>query len=151
MKKTFFKITTMLIMLVFVSCSKPTGKSNVTNDSIETTNIKEANDVLPDIVGYYRLPETGCDLALTIIKQNDKLKYYFKGEHIDIEGIAILSKENDDFYITFDGPIGGYPAKTVTGQYTNNSIIIQNYGNSMNNYTYFPDCDEKYLEFAKQN
>ncbi len=33
--------------------------------------------------------------------------------------------------------------------YENGSIAIQNYGNSMNEYIYFEDCDSKYLKFDK--
>ena len=33
--------------------------------------------------------------------------------------------------------------------YENGSIVIQNYGNSMNEYNHFEDCDSKYLKFDK--
>ena len=43
-------------------------------------------------------------------------------------------------YLTF-GKIGG--------MYEKNKIHIQNYGNSMNEYEHFTQCEEKYLTFIK--
>jgi hypothetical protein len=37
----------------------------------------------------------------------------------------------------------------IEGVISDNSIVIQNYGNSMNEYVHFTQCDEKYLTFEK--
>jgi hypothetical protein len=144
--KTFIIV---LMLMVGVACSNPGNNSTAKKDSTAVQNSTPANS-LPDIAGYYRLPETGCDIALTITKEKNGFKYYFKGEHLDLEGIALLSYEGDGYYVTFDGPIGNTPPKTVSGLFKDNTLTIQNEGNSQNNYHYFSDCDEKYLEFKKQ-
>ncbi len=139
----------VLMAMVLVSCHNPGNNNSAKTDSTAVQNSKPAN-TLPDIAGYYRLPETGCDIALTITKEKNGFKYFFKGEHLDLEGVALLSTEADGFYVTFDGPIGNTPPKTVSGLFKDNTLTIQNEGNSQNNYHYFTDCDEKYLEFKKQ-
>jgi hypothetical protein len=37
----------------------------------------------------------------------------------------------------------------IEGVISDNDIVIQNYGNSMNEYNHFTQCDEKYLTFEK--
>lgn len=51
-----------------------------------------------------------------------------------------ISKEDNSTYLIF-GKIEGILKKNV--------IQIQNYGNSMNEYNHFTQCDEKYLSFIK--
>ena len=53
---------------------------------------------------------------------------------------SIKSNGEGGFYIKF---------KKIGGEYKNGSIVIQNYGNSMNEYNHFEDCDSKYLKFDK--
>lgn len=137
-----------LVAIGVVSCkNSATTETNAEVDSVATTKA-EVKSTIPDIAGYYRLPETGCDLALTITKEKDRYRYFFKGEHLDIEGVALVSMEDSTCYVTFDGPIGNAPPKTVSGQFSDNGITIQNSGNADNQYQYF-ECDEKYLEFKK--
>ncbi|MEI6852548.1 MAG: hypothetical protein WCL06_06875 [Bacteroidota bacterium] len=144
------KILIIAIMLmVGVACNNQNNNNSTKTDSTAVQNAKPSANQ-PDIAGYYRLPETGCDIALTITKLNDSYKYFFKGEHLDLEGTALLSTEADGLYVTFDGPIGNTPPKTVSGLFKDNTLTIQNEGNAQNQYHYFKDCDEKYLEFKKQ-
>ncbi len=138
---------TALCSVLAVSCSNNNTGNTSGTDSTATTN-DAAKDSLPDISGYYRLPENGCNIALSITKEIDGYKYYFKGEQLDIEGTAIVSTEQDGIYVTFDGPIGGTEPKTVSGLFIGKTITIQNSGNGDNNYQYF-ECAEKYLEFSK--
>lgn len=106
---------------------------------------------LPDISGVYRLPETSYDLVITFIKKPNGFRYYIKGQHIDVEGDAIVSAEDSLYYVTFDGPTGGNnEPKSLSGVYKDNTLTIQNYGNSQNEYIFFEDCPDKYMEFKKQ-
>jgi len=144
------KIFLVVLMVLFsFSCKNSENKDNSSKENGANVENSKSDNSLPDITGYYRLPELGCNIALTIVKENGVLKYYFKGEHLDLEGIAIVHVEEDIYYVTFDGPIGNTPPKTVSGQFKDNTITIQNYGNAMNNFHYFQDCVDKYLEFKK--
>ncbi len=137
-----------VILVALCSASAVSCSSTNSGKAEATDSTKVANDSLPDISGYYRLPETGCNIALSITKEIDGYRYYFKGEHLDIEGVAIVSAETDGIYVTFDGPIGDAVPKTVSGLFGGKTITIQNSGNAENSYQYF-ECEEKYLEFAK--
>lgn len=137
----------ILMITVGLSCKDAENKSDSGKE--QDINLQKSKTEMPDVTGYYQLPELGCNIALTIVKENGLLKYYFKGEHLDLEGIAIVHSEGDIYYVTFDGPIGNTTPKTVTGQFKDNFITIQNTGNTMNNFHYFLDCGDKYLEFKK--
>ncbi len=141
----------VVLLLAFLGFScQNSGNNSQNNDNASDAQKQGTQAGTPDISGQYSLPENSCDLKLTITKENNAFRYFFKGLHLDLEGTAILSSEDNTTYITFDGPIGNTPPKTVSGQYETNTITIQNYGNASNNYHFFPDCDEKYLVFTKK-
>ena len=140
--KLFNHFAFALSIIVLLACSeKKQSKEKYAHTDTLTA-------VIPNYAGIYKT-EKGCNLNIELIKTNNGYKYLLTGEHYDQEGIAIIDK-SDAIYITFDGPIGNNEPKTVSGQIDGNSILIQNYGNSMNEYHYFVDCDEKFLEFVKQ-
>ena len=53
----------------------------------------------------------------------------------------IISNSEGEFYVQF---------KNFQAAYENDTLVIQNYGNSMNQYIHFKDCDIKFLEFEKE-
>ena len=63
--------------------------------------------------------------------------YKFKPCNILIK----ISKKEGEFYVQF---------KNFQAAYENGTLVIQNYGNSMNQYMHFKDCDIKFLEFEKE-
>jgi hypothetical protein len=145
----FQRILLVSLLVAFgFSCSN-TGNTE-TSGTDSTTGVQKSEPVnsLPDISGMYKLPDGGCKLTLTIKNENNVFKYNFIGEHLDLEGIAIVNMVNGDFYVVFDGPIGNTPPKTVEALYKDNTLTIQNSGNAQNQYQYF-ECSEKYLEFKK--
>lgn len=145
------KVLIIIVMVIFCYSCNNTG-NNATTSKTDSTKVQipAPTNSLPDISGYYRLPETGCNIALTITKEKSGYKYFFKGEHLDLEGIAIVSLEQKECYVTFDGPIGNTSPKTVSGLFEGKTLTIQNEGNASNKYQYFTDCDEKYLVFTKE-
>jgi len=143
------KILVVVLMAIFgFSCSNSGNTENSGTDSTANVQKSEPTSSLPDISGVYKLPDGGCNLILTIKKESNVFKYNFIGEHLDLEGIAIVNKVNEEIYVVFDGPIGNTPPKTVEALYKDNTLTIQNDGNAQNQYHYF-ECDEKYLEFTK--
>lgn len=116
-----------------------------------SVNISKSNILMPDITGVYRLPETSCDIVITFLKDGDDYQYYIKGNHIDVQGKAKVSCSDSTYYVTFDGPTSGNNKPgSLSGQYEENKLLIQNYGNSQNEYSFFDECPYKYLEFVKQ-
>jgi len=136
----------LLVLFLGVSC-----QNAETEKKTATTEKTDQSADLPDLSGVYKLPENTCDLTLEIKSENNQFQYYFKGMNgiIDMTGTLIISKDADDYLVTFDGPIENNAPKTVQGLYKDNTITIQNYGNADQNFTIFSDCDVKYLEFKK--
>jgi hypothetical protein len=141
----YFFLAFALSVVLFIGCN-----GNRQTDSV-THTAEVAATISADYSGVYKFHKEGKDfnLTMTITKEKDGYRYYLTGEHYDQEGIAII-EINDETYITFDGPIGNNKPKTVSGQIEGNVILIQNYGNSMNEYHFFVECDEKYMEFVRQ-
>lgn len=93
-----------------------------------------------DIVGNYSPVESKCKLNLKI---NDDNSFTFNVGKVKNKGFLKVSKESNVTYLDFtDG---------ISGMYTNDTISIQNSGNSMNKYTHFKECNEKYIHLIKKN
>ena len=112
-----------LVMLLFIVCS---------------TYAKDIN-----LTGLYK--NEPCNISIEITKNTNKAKYFYKivdNNQTKSQGYISSIKSNGEggFYIKF---------KKIDGMYENGSIVIQNYGNSMNEYNHFEDCDNKYLKFDK--
>ena len=60
-----------------------------------------------------------------------------------------ITKIEQEVYLKFTGLLGTEPKDEIEGQYIDKTIVIQNYGSSMNQYLNFSECDIKYLEFFK--
>ncbi len=142
----FLYLTIILSMGLLIGCNG--NQQNKTQKVSDETKTETTGST--DYSGVYKsnLDGDGCNLTITLTKEDKGYRYYLTGEHHDQEGEAII-EETDAIYITFDGPIGNNEPKTVSGQIEGNTILIQNYGNSLNEYQYFIDCDEKYIEFVK--
>lgn len=145
-RNIYFNLVLALSIVILIGCNgNQQNKTEEQAESVENVNVTSV-----DYSGVYKSNKTGegCNLTITLTKENETYEYFLTGEHHDQEGIAIIEK-TDAVYITFDGPVGNHKAKTVSGQIEGNTIKIQNYGNSTNEYHFFVDCDEKYLQFVK--
>ncbi|WP_168238236.1 tetratricopeptide repeat protein [Chryseobacterium gallinarum] len=93
-----------------------------------------------DIVGIYSPVESKCKINLKI---NDDNTFTFSvGKVKKYKGFLKVSKESQITYLDFtDG---------ISGMYANDTISIQNSGNSMNMYTHFKECNEMYMHFVKK-
>ena len=107
-------------------------------------------DILEDYSGTYKTDAAkGCAIELIITKQTDGYHYKIKTSTRNQEGLLEVAKIEQTVYVRFNGLLGTEPKDEIEGQYTNNSIVIQNYGSSMNQYLNFSECDIKYLELLK--
>jgi len=147
----FQNVCVFILMIVLgTSCHNTGNQKAPVKESVPEVQKPKPENSLPDITGVYRLPETHCDLVITFIKETDGFRYYIKGTHLDVEGKAVVSSEQGEIYVTFDGPTGGNnKPNSLSGLYANNTLTIQNTGNAQNQYTFFEDCPDKYLEFKK--
>jgi hypothetical protein len=96
-----------------------------------------------NLTGLYK--NEPCNISIEITKNTNKTKHFYKivdNNQTKSQGYISSIKSNGEggFYIKF---------KKIDGMYENGSIVIQIYGNSMNEYNHFEDCDSKYLKFDK--
>lgn len=91
------------------------------------------------IAGNYFPAEPKCRVSLKI---NQKNEYTFRADlKLKLKGKVKVSKEDQVTYLTF-GHIGS--------MYHQDTISIQNYGNAMNDYIHFEECDAKYIHFVRK-
>ncbi|MDQ6531050.1 hypothetical protein [Flavobacterium sp. LHD-85] len=96
----------------------------------------------PEIMGVYVLES--CEDSRFKIKIEKKAGEYlfliYDRNKVISKGKVKKQKDDEILYLSF-GKIGG--------MYDTDKIQIQNYGNSMNEFVHFVQCDEKYLTFIK--
>ncbi|KQT17628.1 hypothetical protein ASG31_09545 [Chryseobacterium sp. Leaf404] len=133
-------------------------------------NFKENNAILFEIEGTYQAKnEKDCKMNLILYYYKNQLKYKLKTKTQEFSNDAEieLNEEKNGYYITFKniewseylGALDneGEPISKdievpdmVSGSLYKDQITLQNYGNSMNYYVLFDDCDEKYIELIRK-
>ncbi len=107
--------------------------------------LKKSKLVLQEnsIEGFYILKT--CESSrfkIKIIKQEDIYSYTILDNKKSInKGIVKIENNKNKICLTFG---------KIVGFYNNDELKIQNYGDSMNEYVHFIQCEEKYLSFIKQ-
>ena len=105
-----------------------------------------ASAPVPDYAGTYSVQDSAiCQLSIAIIRQ--ATGYTFSCD--DTHGSVDIVRENGATYLTFLGLKGQEPAEDISALWQDSVLLIQNYGNSMNEYTRFGSCDAKYLELRR--
>ena len=137
---------------LILSCSKEEKKveQKVKKDSVAVV-AEPVKTVKDDYSGLFKLKNVkDSKLIINIIREDEKkYKYSIVGDKKEYSGNITISKEDGKTYLNFSGKIGNNPENSMSALFENDSITIQNYGNSMNKYVYFKDLDAKYLVLAK--
>lgn len=137
----------IIMSALYCSSAGNTGRGN------ETDTVQEkvpAGNSGYDYTGVYRLKgDPICTFMLTIKKENGNYSYAFTGDTYKSTGRLAFTKTEDGLYLVFTNTICSGINSPVEGLFEENKIMIQNYGNGMNKYACFRDCDSKYLQFIK--
>ncbi len=139
----------MVCMIMFLfSCGENQIK-NVSDGIINNAGAAEENNNY-DYSGVYRITDKSlCSLVIEIRKDNSDYVYSIHGSGEKSSGKVTFEKDVEEIYLTFTGTVRSGDKSAVTGAYADHTITIQNYGNSMNEYLCFKQCDAKYLQFVK--
>ncbi|AWG22655.1 hypothetical protein FFWV33_14520 [Flavobacterium faecale] len=134
-----------------------------------TKTDKYVAELPENIAGTYtNASGTACSFKLIISMKENNYFYTITTAERTLKGKVSFNRDIDykDVYINFNGikwaayngaineegepvnknlkiPVG------IDGLLNENEISIQNYGNAMNNYTKFRDCDDKYILLKK--
>lgn len=147
-------------------------EKTVKQESVVTTT---GSSSFPAIEGLYeQKSEDGssesCNLSVKIEKLKDGFYYTLFLQDSVIKGKATVlkSEEGSDFkymvtlegikWASYEGDVSDedkphpqlkIPVGIEAG-FSDNELVFQNYGNSMNSYTVFEQCNQKYIRLVKQ-
>ncbi len=100
------------------------------------------------VIGYWELPDK--KLSISIYKEKELFYYSVKSNNRDATGEVTFTESSSNLYLTFKGLFASEPSNMeIDAAFNGTDLIIQNYGNSMNNYTKFEGVGGKYLSFEK--
>lgn len=149
---------------------KSQSTNNVTTIANKSIRKYTEKEILNLIIGNYT-PDEGCcncKFELSFEEKSEKLKYYIRTNERKISGIAkIKIDENGFVYVLFpiewddyqgDMTLDTYePYTGIKPQVTDTNfdpklknLDFQNYGNAMNNYIIFSECDNKRILLSKK-
>lgn len=125
---------------------------------IETTQQPEA---LPDsIAGNYLIkPDDDgtivtekCPIQFRITKSKGEYIYLLQTDKRKVTGKVHFSRPTDEksIYIIFEGLQCAEGCSYIEGMLSENEIVIQNYGNAMNEYLRLKECGEKYITLSRE-
>jgi len=147
----YSNITAVLLLpaiILVISCASDKNTGQITK--ISTSGSTEKWIIDNDYSGTYKISDTEiCDFLIVIVKSDNQYTYTIKGAGFKSSGKLSFEKQDEQTYINFNGTLRSGDKTPVTGLYSDKKIIIQNYGNSINQYICFKSCDSKYLEFIK--
>ena len=135
--KTIKKTTSKILFLLLILSQTSFVSLNTSRCTYIESNLSQSN-----ISGLYVLKS--CEkgrFKIRIEKKNTNYMYFIlDGKKTISKGKANITQEDNTTYLMLG---------KIEGVLIRNSIQIQNYGNSMNEYNHFTQCDEKYLSFIK--
>jgi len=140
----------MILILSAASISCAGCKNSVQNYKDSTAAVSDIEAVNENYSGTYRLTDAkACNILITIKNDKSEYSYAINGTGVKSSGKLGVVKEGSGIYLMFTGTKRSGDNTVVEGQYSGGKIVIQNYGNSINQYVCFKSCDAKYLEFEK--
>jgi hypothetical protein len=151
-KASLLSSATILVLLValILSCGNPATSNVQGADTALSSKHQAGPEVSKGFSGEYKpTGDNKCDITITIQDKDGVYTYLIKSSGKEFSGKVIIEQEESETYLVFDGIIEGNKPGSISALYTNDTLTIQNYGNSMNEYNYFKKCDLKFLEFKK--
>ena len=153
MKNLFVLVCSVILITGFFSCKKDETKQieSKKNEStvIETSEKgKDTKSLLNNFIGTFKATcDDGKEYILVISDEKKRFSYHLTGNNLDATGTVSVKNSDTNTYLIFQNASKG---QDVEAALMDDSIVIQNSGNSMNPYQIFEDCDSKYIEFIKK-
>lgn len=134
------------------AASAPAAAPPPRPDSATPASMAAADAV--NYAGHYAEPDTAaCPIWVTITRQGNGYTY----TTAKAQGTLKIEQDGGRTLLTFQGWEMAEPgqrgqgtqANYVSGEYEAGRIVMQNYGNAMNEFTMLVDCGLKYLTLEK--
>ena len=139
-----------LISLLLISCKSEVKEQNTKQIAKDSTVTTKKISAEPDYSGVYSLDESIGKLSVKISKDEKGYSSVFTEGSKEYAGKMTITKEGGSIYFDFNLKFSDKKTDTVSGEFADGKITIQNYGNSMNKYEFFKSVDAKYLELIKK-
>lgn len=88
-----------------------------------------------------------CNLTITISYENNGSNYVIENGKSTAKGAAQIDNSRGDTYLILKKVDGAKDLEVLAAA---DHMTMENYGNSMNKFNFFENCDCKYIEFARQ-
>lgn len=98
---------------------------------------------------YETIPPLSCNLVIELTQNNQVGQYKVSTNSTSESGNFQLVDQYIVFSQLFAAEPSGDEPLEVSALIEGNTLLIQNYGNSMNPYTLFPECEAKYISLEK--
>lgn len=141
----------MILILAATSISCAGSKKSVQNNNDTKAAVSEKKVSDEDYAGTYRVTDAKvCNIVITIKKEKSDYSYTINGTGVKSSGKLKVVRDGSGTYLVFSGTKRSGDKTAVEGAFSDKTITVQNYGNSMNQYICFKSCDARYLEFKME-
>ncbi|WP_076419193.1 hypothetical protein [Colwellia sp. UCD-KL20] len=100
-------------------------------------------------VYYQSLVPTSCNLVIGLSQEDSQFKYKITTNARTFMGNFVKSEQQIIFSELYASKSVGNSKIEVSALMQGDTLVIQNFGNSMNPFTLFSECDDKYLSLVK--
>lgn len=103
----------------------------------------------PNYIYYKGSVPTSCNLIIGLSQDDSQSVYKVTTDARSATGIFLKSGQQIIFSGLYAADSFGDSKIEVSALMEGDTLLIQNYGNSMNPFTLFSECDEKYLSLDR--
>lgn len=149
MRPILCSVVLACLSVMLVACEQKAAPSTIPTMPAAATDTTSSEATLtePTYAGTYIVQDTAvCALSIIITKQVNGYTFTTGAARGQVQ----VEQQGSQTYFTFIGLKGVEPQGDIEAVWQDSMLIIQNYGNTMNEYTRFEQCDAKYLELVKQ-
>ncbi|WP_077338436.1 hypothetical protein [Pseudocolwellia agarivorans] len=100
-------------------------------------------------VYYQSLVPTSCNLVIGLSQEDSQIKYKITTNTRTATGNFVKSGQQIIFSELYASKSVGNSKIEVSALIQGDTLVIQNFGNRMNPFTLFSECDAKYLSLVK--
>ncbi|MDO7877265.1 hypothetical protein Q5H93_21145 [Hymenobacter sp. ASUV-10] len=135
-------------LLALAACQPAATDAPATTAPAEAPAAVSAPPARPRFEGTYAATDTTCNLSITITRRDTS--YFFACDSLRGPVRVWRNATDSDVGFVFVGLKSIEPEDDdISCAWQDSMLLIQNYGNAMNEYQRF-DCGDKYLELRRQ-
>tara|TARA_B110000091_G_scaffold197377_1_gene225555 strand:+ start:17 stop:535 length:519 start_codon:yes stop_codon:yes gene_type:complete len=128
---------------------EPNIETVATTLTKKSSNQPKSNET-DKYTGNYTSQDEACDIKVSVKKSDLLYSYQFTTATLKNSGNLKIDTVKNNVYFRFTNLNSESEGYAIKAQVNDDELIIQNYGNAMNQYHHIKDCDVKYINLAKE-